>query len=163
MATAAAPNRRAAATSAAYASTTDASFRWWRCIRRTLRADATFEDAVAIMAERYVAHLLAHDASSGCPVGVVSSFDVATVLGGSEPGPARTQRRAPAGPRSSAGTLSEALVRDVMRHGVIAVTPDVTVSVVARAMADYHVHCVAVVGVDHTQGRGHHLTWGFDR
>jgi CBS domain-containing protein len=47
-----------------------------------------------------------------------------------------------------------------MRHGIIAVTPDVTVSVVARAMADYHVHCVAMVGVDHTQGRGHHLTWG---
>lgn len=121
-------------------------------------SDTTLQDAVAVMAERYVAHLLVSDPGSGAPVGVISSFDVVAVLGGQEPGLARMLRPAPARPAPSARTLSEAIVRDVMHPGVATCTPDMSLPTVARSMAEHRTHCVAVAGVD-GDGRGEHFIW----
>jgi CBS domain-containing protein len=45
-----------------------------------------------------------------------------------------------------------------MTPGVVTCVPDAPLSTVARTMAEHHVHCVAVAGVD--TERGDHLTWG---
>lgn len=125
-----------------------------------LPSDAALGNAVAMMAEQYVAHLLATDPGSGTPAGVVSSFDLAAVLGGYEPRLARMLRPAPARPSPSARTLSDATVGGVMHSGVATCTPDVPLSTVARTMAEHRVHCIAVAGIDSVPGRGEHLTWG---
>jgi CBS domain-containing protein len=124
----------------------------------TLRSDATLDDAVRLMAEHFVSHLIATDPESGAAAGVVSSYDVAAVLGGYEPRVARMLRPAPARPSSSATTLARAAVKDVMYPGVVTCIPGAPLSTVARTMADHHVHCVAVAGID--TSRGDHLTWG---
>lgn len=118
----------------------------------TVSADATLDDAVEMMAARYVTHLLATDPASGAPAGILSSLDVAAVAGGRAAGLARTGRIAPARPSPSARTLSKAIVSDVMHPGVVTVAPDSSLSVVARTMADHRVHCIAVAGIDDTGG-----------
>ncbi len=125
-----------------------------------LPGDAALGKAVAMMAEQYVAHLLVTDPGSGTPAGVVSSFDLAAVLGGYEPRLARMLRPARARPSPNARTLSDATVGGVMHSGVATCTPDVPLSTVARTMAEHRVHCIAVAGVDSVPGRGEHLTWG---
>jgi CBS domain-containing protein len=115
------------------------------------------EDAVALMAERYVAHLLATDPGSGAPAGIVSSFDVAAVLGGVEPRLARMLRPAVARPSPSERTLRQARAGDVMHPGVVTCAANAVLPTVARSMADYRVHCVAVAGIERP---GQHLTWG---
>jgi CBS domain-containing protein len=123
----------------------------------TLAADAPLDDAVAMMSERSVSHLLATGAASGAPVGIVSTFDVAAVLGGQQPRVARTLRPAPARPSSSARTLGEARVDGVMHRGVATCMADASLHTVARSMAEHRVHCIAVAGIDRP---GQHLTWG---
>jgi CBS domain-containing protein len=123
----------------------------------TVATGQPLEDAVALMAERYVAHLLATEPGSGAPAGIVSSFDVAAVLGGDEPRLARMLRPAPARPSPSARTLSQAQVGDVMHPGVATCPADALLATVARSMADHRVHCVAVAGIERP---GQHLTWG---
>jgi CBS domain-containing protein len=126
----------------------------------TLRADAPFEEAIELMAVRYVTHLLATEAATGTPIGVISSLDVAAVVGGRDPALAHQPR--PSGPRpaTAARRLSHATVGEVMHPGIVACTPDASLVTVARAMADHRVHCVAVAGIDATAGRAPHLTWG---
>ena len=46
---------------------------------------ARLEEAVALMAKREVGHLLVIEPGGGWPAGVISSFDVAAVLGGRDP------------------------------------------------------------------------------
>jgi CBS domain-containing protein len=123
----------------------------------TLATGEPLEDAVALMAERYVAHLLATEPGSGAPAGIVSSFDVAAVLGGDEPRLARMLRPAPARPSPSARMLSQARAGDVMHPGVVTCAADARLPTVARSMADHRVHCVAVAGIERP---GQHLTWG---
>jgi CBS domain-containing protein len=123
----------------------------------TLAADAPLDDAVAIMSERCISHLLATEAPSGAPVGIVSTFDIAAVLGGQQPRVARMLRPAPARPSSSARRLGEARVGDVMHPGVTTCMADALLQTVARSMAEHRVHCVAVAGIDRP---GQHLTWG---
>jgi CBS domain-containing protein len=114
-------------------------------------------DAVALMAERYVAHLLATEPGFGAPAGILSSFDIAAVLGGDEPRLARMLRPTPAPPSPSARTLSQARVGDVMHPGIATCAADALLPTVARSMADHHVHCVAVAGIERP---GQRLTWG---
>jgi CBS domain-containing protein len=123
----------------------------------TVATGEPLENAVALMAERYVAHLLATDPASDTPAGIVSSFDVAAVLGGAQPRLARMLRPAPARPSPSARTLSQARVGDVMHPGVATCAADALLPTVARSMADHRVHCVAVAGIERP---GQHLTWG---
>ena len=47
--------------------------------------NASLEQAIRMMSERYIAHLLVTDADSGAPAGIISSFDVAAVFGGHDP------------------------------------------------------------------------------
>jgi CBS domain-containing protein len=126
----------------------------------TVPSDAAFDDAVALMAEHYVAHLLVTDPESGIPAGVVSSFDAAAVLGGYDPRIARMLRPGPARPSPSALTLAGAVVGDVMYPAVVTCPPGASLATVARTMAEHRIHCVAVAGLDHGPGRGDHLTWG---
>jgi CBS domain-containing protein len=126
----------------------------------TLSIYASLDDAVAMMAIGYIAHLLATDPSSGAPVGIVSCFDVASVVGGWEPRLARIRRPDPA-TSPVARTLRGARIRDVMHRGLATCPPDTPLTVVARSMAEHRIHCVAVAGVDNISGREEHLlTWG---
>jgi CBS domain-containing protein len=122
-----------------------------------IESDAPLERAVATMAERYVAHLLVTDPSSGAATGVTSSFDVAVVIGGLQPRLARMLVPGPARPSPSARTLREALVHDVMHVGVTSCPADVRLAAVARSMAEQRVHCIAITGIERP---GQHLTWG---
>jgi len=123
----------------------------------TLSADASLDDAVAIMSERGISHLLVTEPASGAPAGIVSSFDVAAVLGGQQPRLARMIRPGPARPSPSALTLSQARVGDVMHPGVATCLADASLPTVARSMAEHRVHCVAVAGI---RRPGSNLTWG---
>jgi CBS domain-containing protein len=124
----------------------------------TLPGDAALQDAVAMMAERYVAHLLVTDPDSGEPAGVVSSFDVVVVLSGQQPRLPRILQPAPARPSPRVGKLSQAVVRDVMQPGIATCTPDMPLRAVAGSMAEHGTHCVAIAGID-GGGRGQHLIW----
>jgi CBS domain-containing protein len=123
----------------------------------TVDADAPLGDAVAMMSERGVGHLLVTGPGSAAPAGVVSSFDVASVLGGQQPRLARMLRPGPARPSPSARALSQARVAEVMHRGVTTCLADATLPTVARTMAEHRVHCVAVAGIERP---GNHLTWG---
>jgi CBS domain-containing protein len=123
----------------------------------TVRSDEPLERAVAAMAERYVSHLLATEPKSGDPSGVVSSFDIAAVLGGEQPRYARVLVPGPARPSLSAHALSDARVGDTMHPGVATCPADASLLTVARSMAEHRVHCVAVAGVERS---AHLLTWG---
>jgi CBS domain-containing protein len=123
----------------------------------TVDAEAPLREAVAMMSERGVAHLLVTGPGSAAPAGVVSSFDVASVLGGQQPRVARMLRPGPARPSPSARTLSQARVQDVMHRGVTTCLADATLPTVARTMAEHRVHCVAVAGITRP---GNNLTWG---
>lgn len=128
-----------------------------REVAATVSSDAPLQQAIGTMAELYVAHLLVADPSSGVPVGIVSSFDVAAVIGGYEPRLARVLVPGPARPSPSARTLRQALVHDVMHAGIISCPADAPLQVVARSMAEHRVHCIAVTGIEQP---GQHLTWG---
>ena len=123
----------------------------------SLPADAPLDRAVAMMAERYVAHLLATDPVSGDPAGIISSFDVAAVVGGQDPKYARMLRPGPARPSVSARTLAQARVGDAMHPGVTTCPADAPLATVALTMAEHRIHCVAVAGIERS---GQHLTWG---
>jgi CBS domain-containing protein len=120
-------------------------------------ADAPLDQAVAMMAERYVAHLLATDPVSGDPAGIISSFDIAAVIGGHDPKHARMLRPGPARPSLSARTLAQARVGDAMNPGVITCPADAPLAKAALSMAEHRTHCVAVAGIERS---GQHLKWG---
>jgi CBS domain-containing protein len=123
----------------------------------SLPTTAALEQAIRMMSERSVAHLLVTDSDSGAPAGIISSFDVAAVFGGHDPRYARIVRPAPARPLVSAETLSRVRAAEIMHAGVITCTADVSLRSIARTMAAYRVHCVAVAGVD---DRRELYTWG---
>jgi len=126
----------------------------------TIGPAAPLESALALMAQRDVAHVLVAEAGAGVPAGVLSSFDVASVLAGREPAVSRMIRSAPARPLVSAATLSDTTVGAAMHPGVITCRPDAPLAELAGVMADLHVHCVAVVGTDRRPDGDEHLVWG---
>lgn len=121
---------------------------------------ATLERAIAKMATLDVAHLLVTDPGAEWPVGVLSSFDIASVVSGREPRLAREIRPAPARPMVSATRLSDTTVGAVMHPGVISCLPDTQVRELAGRMADLRVHCVAVSGIGMRPDGDEHLVWG---
>jgi CBS domain-containing protein len=123
----------------------------------SLPTDAPLDRAVAMMAERYVTHLLATDPVSGGPAGIISSFDVAAVVGGQDPKYARMLRPGPARASVSARTLAQARAGDAMHPGVTTCPADATLAMVALSMAEHRIHCVAVAGIEPS---GQHLKWG---
>jgi CBS domain-containing protein len=126
----------------------------------TLPSDAPLELAVARMVERYVPHVLATDPATGVPCGILSSFDIANVLGGHPPDRAHTLRHGPTHPASCIRALREVTAGEVMHRGVVTCSPDAPLRAVGRSMAQHHVHCVAVAGVDVSPAHPHHYSWG---
>jgi CBS domain-containing protein len=125
----------------------------------TLPSDASLDRAVAQMAGLYLEHVLVTDPATELPCGIISSFDIASVIGGHQPGRARILGPAQARRASGVRTLREAIVGDVMHRGVVTCTPDSPVWSVGRSMAEHRVHCVAVSGVG-ASGRAQHFNWG---
>jgi CBS domain-containing protein len=126
----------------------------------TIGPAAPLENAVALMAERDLAHLLVAEPEADWPAGVVSSFDVASVLAGRDPALTRMIRPGPARPLVSATVLSVTTVGAVMHPGVVACSPDTPVAEVARMMADLRMHCIAVVGSARRHDGDERLLWG---
>jgi CBS domain-containing protein len=121
---------------------------------------ARLEEAVALMATRDLAHVLVADPDADWPAGVLSSFDIASVLTGRDPALTRMIRPGPARPLVSATALSATTVGDVMHPGVVACAPETPVVEVARMMADLRMHSIAVVGVARRHDGDEHLLWG---
>jgi CBS domain-containing protein len=126
----------------------------------TVAPSTTLEHATATMATLDVAHLLVRDAGLDWPEGVLSSFDIVSVLGGRDPRLTRMIRPAPAQPLVSATRLSDTTVGQVMHPGVITCLPDTPLHELAGRMADLHVHCIAVTGVGTRPDGDEHLVWG---
>jgi CBS domain-containing protein len=112
------------------------------------------------MATLDVAHLLVRDAESEWPDGVLSSFDIVSVLSGRDPRLTRMIRPGPARPLVSATRLSDTTVGLVMHPGAITCSPDTPVHELAGRMADLRVHCIAVSGVGTRPDGDEHLMWG---
>jgi predicted transcriptional regulator len=126
----------------------------------TIGPSALLDDAVTLMAKRDVAHLLVAEPGAGWPAGVLSSFDVAAVLGGRNPALTRTIRPGPTRPLVSATALSATTVGAVMHPGVVARTPDTPLQELAGTMADLRMHCIAVAGVERREDGDEHVVWG---
>jgi CBS domain-containing protein len=126
----------------------------------TVAASDSMQDAAAKMATLDIAHLLVGDAGSDWPDGILSSFDIASVLSGRDPKLTRMVHFAPARPQVSATRLSGTTVGNVMNPGLIACPPETPMHEVAGRMADLHVHCVAVSGVGKRPDGDEHLMWG---
>lgn len=124
----------------------------------SLPIDAPLRQAVAKMGDLDVAHILAVDPASGVSCGVISSFDLAAVLGGDLPSRRRTLN--PANPHLHGQILSEVRVGDVMHPSVVTCAPDADVQIVAQCMVEHHVHCVAVAGVASSGPHSRHYGWG---
>jgi CBS domain-containing protein len=126
----------------------------------TVAPSTTLDHATATMATLDLAHLLVRDAESDWPDGVLSSFDVVSVLSGRDPRLTRTIRPAPARPLVSATRLADTTVGQVMHPGLITCLPDTPVHVLAGRMADLRVHCIVVSGVGTRPDGDEHLMWG---
>jgi CBS domain-containing protein len=125
----------------------------------TIDPAASLEDATATMATLDVAHLLVGDVDSERPAGMLSSFDIASVLGGRDPRLARMVRPGPR-PLVSATRLSDATVGQVMHPTVITCLPHTPLRELAARMAVLRVHCIAVSGVGRRPDGDEHLLWG---
>ena len=55
--------------------------------------------------------------------------------------------------------LTQRLVGDVMRDGIVGCTPETPLTEVARLMGEYRIHCVVVAGLEEDR-HGTHLVWG---
>jgi CBS domain-containing protein len=125
----------------------------------TVVPSASLERATAMMATLDVAHLLVRDAESDLPEGVLSSFDIVSVLSGRDPRLTRMIRPGPARPLVSASRLSDTTVGQVMHPRVITCLPDTPLHALAGRMADLHAHCIAVSGVGRCPDGDEHLVW----
>jgi CBS domain-containing protein len=126
----------------------------------TIAPSATLELATSTMAVRHVAHLLVGDPEEELPEGMLSSFDIASVLSGRDPRLTRVIRPGPARPLVSATRLSDTTVGQVMHPGIIGCSPDTPLYELAGQMADLRVHCIAVSGVGRRADGDEHLFWG---
>jgi CBS domain-containing protein len=126
----------------------------------TLPSDAALSRAVAKMTELFLEHVFATDPETGVPCGVISSFDIAALIGGYDPSRSRVIRPASALPSPLARSLRETIVADVMHTGIVTCTADAPLWTVGRSMAEHRVHCVAVAGVGASGGRSGHFNWG---
>jgi CBS domain-containing protein len=106
------------------------------------------ERTARLMADLDEPHVLVASPRSPLPDGVLSSFDIAAVVGGRVPRAARLVRPAPARPALSERRLERVKVRAAMHHGVVGCAPGTSLTDVAAALADHRVHCVVVAGVD---------------
>ena len=109
-----------------------------------ISADATLDEAAARMAGRSADHVVVTREASPAPVGVLSAFDIVTVLAHGTPAVARLTRPTAARAARSTPDLARVPVRAVMHAGIITAPPDATLAEVAKVMAAHRVHCVAL-------------------
>lgn len=109
-----------------------------------ISADATLRDAAVLMTGRAADHVVVTREASPAPVGMLSSFDLVTVLAHGTPAVARLARPAAARSARSAADLAGVPIRAVMHAGIIASPPDATLAEVAAVMAAHRVHAVAI-------------------
>ena len=125
----------------------------------TLPSDTPLDQAIARMAELYVAHVLAVDPDTGALAGVLSSFDIAAWIGGTPSGELSVHSvsfgRAP-----ETGRLADTCARSAMQWGVVSCRPDVPITTAARWMAERRVRCVAVAGVGESTPGKPCFEWG---
>jgi CBS domain-containing protein len=127
----------------------------------TVSPRAPLATAVALMATQDVSHLLvAAEADADWPAGVISSFDVVSVLAGRDPALTRMIRPGAARPLVSATALADTTVEAVMHPGVVHCPPETRLTELAATMADLRLHCVAVSGVGRRDGGDEHFVWG---
>ena len=125
----------------------------------TVVPSATVQEATARMATLDVAHLLVGKVFEVWPDGILSSFDIVSVLSGRDPRLTRMIRPGPARPLVSATRLSDTTVGQVMHPHVITCLPDTPLHELAGRMADLHVHCIAVSGASRRPDGDEHLVW----
>lgn len=130
-----------------------------RDLAPTVPSDAPLERCVAKMAEQYAAHVLVVDPASETPCGVISSFDVAWVVGGA-PRKARAIDPRPVPSRAGRDELATVTVGSAIAPGVVACSPDASIAAAARRMTDRRIHCLAVAGVGVTGPHERHFEWG---
>jgi CBS domain-containing protein len=124
-----------------------------------IAADATLDDLVAMMAGRGVDHVVLTNPRTGEPCGIVSSFDVAALIGGQRRGHKRSLLARSSTRPSGAGSLQTTRAGDAMHPGVVTCGPGTSIRLVARCMAEHQIHCVAIAGV--SGGRhDRHYRWG---
>ncbi len=126
----------------------------------TFAPSDTLEQAAAAMATLEVDHLLAGDADRAQHEGMLSSFDIVSVVAGRDPRLTRTIRPGPARALVSATRLSATTVGAAMHPGVITSLPETPLRELAVRMADLRVHCIAVSGVGRHADGDEHLVWG---
>jgi CBS domain-containing protein len=90
------------------------------------------------------AHVVVRDAEDGVAHGIVSSFDVAAVVGGHDPRTARLVRPAPARPAISDGRLERIAVWQVMHRGIVVCRTRAPVSEIAATLVERRTHTVMV-------------------
>ena len=118
--------------------------------------DEPIDAAAELMVAQREGHVLVEDAHSA-PVGMLSSFDVAAIIGGRLPRVARLVRPAPAQPSLSENRLDHVTVAQAMHAGVVAVSPYATARELAALMAEHRIHAVVTAGLAHDPGAARHL------
>lgn len=123
-----------------------------------VHGDDDLATAAAAMAEAGVAHAAVAAVAGPGFAGMVSAFDIAAVVGGHDPSVTRLPRPAPVRAVPRTARLEQLTAADVMHRGVIALGPGASVRDLARLMAEWHIHAVAVAGVEPGPG-GERLRW----
>lgn len=109
---------------------------------------ATPNETLQAVAERMhaeqAAHVVVREADDVVAHGIVSSIDVAAIVGGHEPRTARLVRPAPARPAISDGRLDRNAVWQVMHRGIVACRAAAPVPEIAATLIERRTHTVMV-------------------
>jgi CBS domain-containing protein len=117
------------------------------------------EQAVELMGEQGVTHVVVAEPGAPAPAGMFSTFNLAATIAGRDPQIARLPVPAPARPLLGATRLRGLRAADVMHHGVVACPPDAALAHVAAMLVDHRIHCVVVGGLE-PGGGAERLVWG---
>jgi CBS domain-containing protein len=109
---------------------------------------ATPNETLQAVAERMyaeqAAHIVVREADDVVAHGIVSSIDVAAILGGHDPRTARLVRPAPARPAISDGRLDRNAVWQVMHRGIVVCRATAPVPEIAAMLIERRTHTVMV-------------------
>lgn len=114
--------------------------------------------AVRAMAGAESSHAIVRAPGAELPAGMLSSFDVAAVIGGRSPRAVRVPRPGPARPMLSERRLDRLAVRDVMHAGLAGVAPAASLPELAAVLADRHIHAAVIAGTRPAAG-GERMVW----
>jgi CBS domain-containing protein len=104
----------------------------------------TLQAVAERMHAEQAAHVVVREADDGVAHGIVSSFDVAAVVGGHDPRTARLVRPAPARPAISDMRLDRTAVWQVMHRGIVVCPAAAPVPEIAATLVERRIHTVMV-------------------